>query len=210
MRLNLGCGQDQRVGYTNVDFVQPCDQIVDLSRVPWPWADNSVEEILMLDFLEHFPYNATEKILQECWRILKPHGRLEVQVPDFDHCAMAAMQIDGSYLCNRCGNKITLNFRTQEFGGVKSYDEETGTDFWECSKCGQELDDISKAAIHRLYGGQDRPGNWHFTAFPRFQLKNMLQTAGFYSLELLEHDHQYANWNVKFGALKGDLKWSEE
>lgn len=196
MKLNLGCGQDHRVGYTNVDFVKPCDQLVDLSNVPWPWADGSVEEILMLDFLEHFPYRATEKILQECWRILQPGGHMEVQVPDFEHCSLAVLDDPQlSFQCNRCGWRF------------ESGRSETTT---ACMKCGQSLADIQDAAIHRLYGGQDKPGNWHFTAFTEDVLARLLEKNGFENVHPLEVEHQEANWNVKLRARKGELQWSDQ
>lgn len=195
MKLNLGCGKDQRVGYVNVDFVQPCDQLVDLSSVPWPWADGATEEILMLDFLEHFPYRATEKILQECWRILQPGGKLVVQVPDFEHCAWAAMRTtfgDNSYyMCNSCGELLD------------GHEDK-------CKKCNQSLTVTQDAAIHRLYGGQNVKGNWHHTAFTKDVLRRHLQKNGFVGTEEVEHDHQYANWNFKLEAHKGELEWGDQ
>ena len=84
MKLNLGCGDDIKEGYLNVDFrkTHPSVQVQDLSKFPWPWADGFADEILMLDFLEHFPYAQTERILFECFRILKDDGEVVIQVPD--------------------------------------------------------------------------------------------------------------------------------
>ena len=55
MRLNLGCGFDNRTGWVNVDKMPQSepDQVVDLEATPWPWADNSVEEIELRHVLEH-------------------------------------------------------------------------------------------------------------------------------------------------------------
>ncbi|MBV8072885.1 MAG: methyltransferase domain-containing protein, partial [Acidobacteriaceae bacterium] len=145
MKLNLGCGPDLRPGYLNVDFNAPKGmppgvgfQETDLSVLPWPWEDESAEEILMLDFLEHFPYAMTQRILQEVWRVLVPGGKVVIQVPDFQHCAYAILNEDGlDFQCNRCGN--------WQFGSP---------DPDKCSKCGQTIADMQDAAIHRLYGGQ--------------------------------------------------------
>ena len=55
MRLNLGCGYNKREGFVNVDSSPHCapDLIHDLEEFPWPWADSSIDEILMVYVLEH-------------------------------------------------------------------------------------------------------------------------------------------------------------
>lgn len=193
MKINLGCGKDYKQGYTNVDLRSPCDVEYNLSNVPWPFDNSSAEEILMLDFLEHFSYRDTDKILYEAWRILKPGGTLIVQVPDFEHCANAALN-SGAFLCNVCGNSgknVLLNSKGERC----------------CSKCETLIIDISQAAIHRLYGGQNYDGNWHFTAFTKELLTNKLLKSGFGDFELLEKHHQWINWNFMMKAVKKDDLW---
>lgn len=190
MRLNLGCGRDHRTGFVNVDFVPPADMIVDLSRFPWPWSDGSVKEIMMLDFLEHFPYSQTDRILQEAARVLAVGGQIHIQVPDFKVCAIAAASIDGyETQCNRCGE-----FFSDLFDSV-------------CSRCKQPRIDVRRAAIHRLYGGQDRPGNWHFAAFTDELLSDHVSRAGLVGIRFLERNENgetYSqNWNMRLSAAKG-------
>jgi hypothetical protein len=194
VRLNLGCGEDVRPGYTNVDLrpTHPDVKIVDLSAFPWPFEDGSAEEILMLDFLEHFPYRETERILIECHRVLRAGGALVIQVPDAEHLALALAQTD-EYLCNRCGNGIVGREH----------------DLWDahCSKCGQDVDDISEAAMRRLYGGQDYPGNWHHTAFTKTSLSLKAFRNGFSNPMWEEEEHQFKNWNFKGRFVKMEDIW---
>jgi|SRR5271157_681552 len=79
MKLNLCCSDAHLAGFVNVDRVPPADVIADLNVVPWQWQDNSVEEIVAHDALEHLfnPINS----LNECWRILRPGGKLDLIVP---------------------------------------------------------------------------------------------------------------------------------
>lgn len=195
MKVNLGCGNDVKNGYVNVDLYPVYEGVMkmDLSKLPWGFDSASCSEVLMLDFLEHFSYKMTKSILDEVFRILKPGGFVDIQVPDFEHCALAAMEML-DYLCNVCGNsskKFSFNDK-----GVKA-----------CEQCNTPTRDIASAAVHRLYGGQDRDGNWHFTAFTRNLLHSMLKDAGFENMELLEKHHQWKNWNFKMRAYKPLDEW---
>ena len=89
MKLNLGCCDDIRAGWLNVDIVPPADQIVDLTVAPWPWPDNSIDEICARDVIEHLPNK--RQTMNEMWRVLKPGGVVRIQVPhatdgDGGHC----------------------------------------------------------------------------------------------------------------------------
>lgn len=94
--LNIGCGKTYIKNAINVDFFETryCDQVVDLAKFPWPWKDNSADEIYMLYFIEHFDSLQVIKIFKEAHRILKTNGLLHIQCPhftsmialtDFDH-----------------------------------------------------------------------------------------------------------------------------
>jgi SAM-dependent methyltransferase len=85
IRLNLGCGDNIVHGYINHDMFRhrpEVDVAHDLQVCPWPWADDSVEEILLLDVLEHLP--DVVPIIDECWRVLIPGGALNISVPHFE------------------------------------------------------------------------------------------------------------------------------
>jgi SAM-dependent methyltransferase len=81
MKLNLGCSDDIRAGWINVDRYPPADRIADLEG-PWPWIDSSIDEILAQDVIEHLH----DKIhtMNELWRVLKPGGRVTIGVPTTD------------------------------------------------------------------------------------------------------------------------------
>ena len=89
MRLNLGCGFNKRDGFVNVDRFADCapDQIVDLEEFPWPWPDDSVDEICMSHVLEHLGA-ATETyfaVIGELYRICRHGARVTITVPHPRH-----------------------------------------------------------------------------------------------------------------------------
>lgn len=83
LRLDLGCGKRKKVGFVGVDISSDCeaDVIWDLRTAPWPWPDNSIEEIYSGHFFEHL--NGRERItfMEELWRILIPNGKALITTP---------------------------------------------------------------------------------------------------------------------------------
>ena len=194
MKLNLGCGSDIRPNYVNIDFRSGFGiTTIDLSKFPWPFDSNSIDEILMFDFLEHFKYKETDIILNEVWRILKNNAFVDIQVPDFECCALAIMMKSGM-ICNKCGFK----FNDMDLKKL-SY----------CKECGVNLMSIAHSAIMRLYGGQDYNGNFHYTTFTKEILLDKLSCTGFHKFVILEENHQRLNWNFKIRAFKNEDIWRE-
>lgn len=89
LKLNLGCGAHRMEGWVNVDREAALgpDQVVDLERLPWPWADDSVDEALLNHVLEHL--GATPGsfvgVMKELWRVCRDGARVQVNVPDPRH-----------------------------------------------------------------------------------------------------------------------------
>lgn len=89
MRLNLGCGFNKRDGYVNVDKFADCgpNEVVDLERIPWPWPDDSADEVVMNHVLEHL--GATPDcyfaIWRELYRVCRHDARLRITVPHPRH-----------------------------------------------------------------------------------------------------------------------------
>jgi SAM-dependent methyltransferase len=81
-KLNLGCGDDIRKGWVNLDRVglPGVDVVHHLEQLPLPFEANRFETIVCQNVLEHLDYIP---LLRECHRILKPHGELHIQVPHF-------------------------------------------------------------------------------------------------------------------------------
>ena len=70
-------------GYFNIDIqaLPGINLVCDCNeRIPLP--DNSADEILAINFVEHLRNDKRLHILNECWRLLKPNGILDILVPD--------------------------------------------------------------------------------------------------------------------------------
>ena len=88
-KLNLGCGFDHREGWVNADNFSKCrpDVLMDVETPPWPFKDNEFDHILMKHVLEHVgaDFNGFKQVMKELYRVAKPDGLIEIQVPHFRH-----------------------------------------------------------------------------------------------------------------------------
>jgi hypothetical protein len=89
MKLNLGSGYKRYPGFHNVDADRRChpDTVHDLEQTPWPFATDSVDEILASHVFEHL--GPTPKIWMAIWlelyRICKDGAVIHVKVPHPRH-----------------------------------------------------------------------------------------------------------------------------
>ena len=89
MKLNLGSGSKILKGYVNVDkfqYYKP-DVVHDLEKFPYPFEDNSVDEILLSHVLEHIGQNPDvfNNIIKELYRICKNNSIVDIRVPHPRH-----------------------------------------------------------------------------------------------------------------------------
>ncbi len=89
MRLNLGCGNKHMDDWVNVDKVATpaVDQVVDLEEFPWPWADDSVDEVLLFHVLEHLGARTDVYlgIFKELYRVCRDGATILIAVPHPRH-----------------------------------------------------------------------------------------------------------------------------
>ena len=82
-KLNLGCGKDSKEGWVNLDSIKikGVDVVHDLNKYPWPFKDNTFDEIEAFMILEHL--DSIVKPLEEIWRISKNKAVIKIKVPFF-------------------------------------------------------------------------------------------------------------------------------
>jgi predicted SAM-dependent methyltransferase len=87
MKLNLGCGDKRGPdGFTNVDIVKTsaCDVVADLFKFPWPFEDNSVDEVYCIHFFEHVPAKLRPKFMDELYRVMTVGGVASIVTPSYN------------------------------------------------------------------------------------------------------------------------------
>lgn len=84
-KLNLGCGSDHLEGWCNVDCHAACqpDVVHDLERIPWPFEDDTADEILLQHVLEHLGSTpqAFLDVMRELWRVSCAEAQIRIRVP---------------------------------------------------------------------------------------------------------------------------------
>ena len=89
MKLNLGCGFNKPDGFVHVDMFEECqpDIVHNLETFPYPFEDNSVEEILFNHSLEHIGQQPSVflRVVQEVYRICKEEALIKINVPHPRH-----------------------------------------------------------------------------------------------------------------------------
>jgi predicted SAM-dependent methyltransferase len=105
MKLHLGCGQVYLEDYVNIDYpltehtVQQksvADEFHDLTNMRY--KAGSIEEVRLHHVFEHFPRTQAIALLASWHSWLEKHGRVHIEVPEFDATA-------GIYLNQKASSK---------------------------------------------------------------------------------------------------------
>lgn len=80
VRLNLGAGHKKIEGWTSVDLAGDPDVRADVLALPFP--DGYADEIMAIHLLEHLYRWDAPGALCEWKRVLKPGGKLILELPD--------------------------------------------------------------------------------------------------------------------------------
>ena len=153
--INLGCGPVINSEMINIDFFfeKGIDYGADL-RYPLKIEDDSIDGIVCEHTMEHLTFKDDEKLMQECYRILKPGGVLRIILPDVSKFLNAygnrnqnwfdewenlyfTKSLNPERAKRRLSSKMgAISFVLQEYGHISAWDEETLNHF--LSKVGFE------------------------------------------------------------------------
>jgi len=83
-KLHLGCGYNILEGWLNTDaYTSTSGQVpfLDVTQ-PFPFEDNSFGYVFSEHQIEHITYIQGLTMLRECFRVLRPGGRIRITTPD--------------------------------------------------------------------------------------------------------------------------------
>lgn len=168
MKLNLGSGISGHdalnvitLDHTDWKFIEICESYYAHEHYDITTGirelDNSIEEIWMGDFFEHLLRIKSKFVMQECFRVLQPGGRLQMSVPDMT----IAMPLWLAY-------NTQLDLPPAFMNGKPLFDERFSEELYDC-----------------IWGGQDRSNqvnsipDSHFNGFTEKSLKKLITNVGF-------------------------------
>jgi len=188
MRLNFGSANDNIEGFKNVDALEwggNTDIIWDLTKYPYPFDDEVADEIRAVELLEHISFRETINVLREWHRILKPGGKLHIQVPAIDKmCRMFAYK----EICDCVAHKP-----------ADEYDAKGNPDCYVCKGKGK----VNPVRwLMAFCGAQKHEHDTHKSIFTKKIITDHLKFAGFKRVDITYGSH---NWKLKVNCYKSKI-----
>lgn len=140
-KLHIGCGNNiLDNGWLNTDYYLYSDTIMYLDATqPFPLDNESFDYVFSEHMIEHISYPQGQMMLNECFRILKPNGRIRISTPDLSFL-IDLYKEDKSYLqkeyikwitdkrlkyASRYEDTFVINNFVRDWGHQFIYDEKT-------------------------------------------------------------------------------------
>lgn len=82
-KLHIGCQDHPLDGWLNADIYPKQSQVIYLDATKtFPFADNTFSYIFSEHMIEHISFQDGFQMIMECYRILKPGGKIRIATPD--------------------------------------------------------------------------------------------------------------------------------
>ena len=82
-KLHIGCGGNILRGWLNSDFFPKSGGVIHLDATKtYPFKNDEFDFVFSEHMIEHIPYPLGFRMLSECFRVLRPKGKLRISTPD--------------------------------------------------------------------------------------------------------------------------------
>jgi len=186
IKLNLGCASNLLEGYVNID--QDSMEVI-RKRYPYlefpydakifnydvfnlPYRDGEVDEIIADGFIEHLSFIEEKKIFEEIKRVLKPGGKIEFSVPNFEKVVIAWLAAKDDWKDFYSLEEKDIN--KQHWFGTYSYNQDNRWGY----------------ITAMLFGSQHGEGQYHQNCYTSPKIHAMMTKLGF-------SDTIVTEWNWK-------------
>jgi len=107
IKISLGTGDHTRSGWLNTDY-EPLNKeivFVDVTK-RFPFPEQSVDYFHTEHMIEHVPLSSAQFVMNECYRTLKPGGKIRIATPDIMKLARLLLDPDDAEVADygRCSN----------------------------------------------------------------------------------------------------------
>jgi SAM-dependent methyltransferase len=136
IKLSLGCGREKKEGFIGLDIEDfGWNKVCDITKDIFPFGDNAVDYLELENVLEHIERKYWRHLFNECHRVLKKDGVLEIISPDATKSIGLAMQdpthlsfvVKGTFTSYLTGNRprnADYGFKRWEVITCEDYEKE--------------------------------------------------------------------------------------
>lgn len=124
IKISIGCGQKAEEGFIGLDNVFYGHNVIWEASKKLPYQDDSAEFIKAHNFIEHIERQKWQSVFNECWRILKKDGQLEIVVPNAERSLGLALS-DPTHL------SLWVNGTLKYLRGDRPRNSDIGFKHWE-------------------------------------------------------------------------------
>jgi SAM-dependent methyltransferase len=215
-KLNIGAGPDFRLeGWLNTDRNPHHSRGVAYldATEPFPFKDSTFDYVTSEHLIEHLTYEEGLGMLGECFRVLKPGGRLRIATPDLqvyvDLFGADKSDVQQRYIRYHV-DKFLPSFMTAMLEGPPVSHRSAERARSVCERCGPNGGGSSRAAVLTCFVINNEFRDWgHRFIYDRETLSAAMEQAGF--VDVVRHaSGESDDENLRGIELHGKVVGNEE
>jgi len=183
-KLHIGCARHHLDGWINADYKNPrdsCDIDFDATK-EFPYDNESIDYIFSEHMIEHVSYFEGCYMIKECYRVLKPGGKIRISTPDLKFL----IELYNEDKTDLQKNYITISHNKYDYG-IRGFDN--------CKECNEKpvFTSVSKPTdtfvINNFFRDWD-----HKFIYDEKTLQDVFESTGFSDIKshkIMESDDKH-------------------